>query len=172
MVAKGKGARLKQLLRDGATLEELSENFEDVDDLVDEKDDILALVGSKTSIDALVADVTPLGALASDQEALSGLADDATALGTLADSQLDISAAASRLAAAKDGQGTIPNPDTNVEVTHGYGSTPEGRQIRITPTNEYMRAWYVTDIGDTTFKVNIPVAAGEGNSATFDWEVL
>jgi hypothetical protein len=71
------------------------------------------------------------------------------------------------------GTATVANGQTSVTVTHGYFETPSAYQITITPSNSMGSAtkFYVSDVGATTFVVNVNTDPGE-TTATFVWSIL
>lgn len=69
------------------------------------------------------------------------------------------------------GNSTITTPNTYVTVTHGLAFTPTAQQIRITPTNNLGNSvkYWISDIGATTFRINVDSDPGAG-TATFSWK--
>ena len=68
----------------------------------------------------------------------------------------------------KRGTATITAGNTHVDVTHGLGETPE--DVRITPLDDLDgRNFWVSDIGDTTFRINI--TSMDLQNHQFKWRV-
>lgn len=69
------------------------------------------------------------------------------------------------------GQATIEDPDTSVVVSHNIGSTPEPGEIQASPANDLGDAakWWLSDLGATTFTINVDAAPGASGTALFDW---
>ena len=69
------------------------------------------------------------------------------------------------------GTATVANETTSIAVTHGYDGTPDASEIQVTPTLLSSAAsWWVSDIGDTTFTINVNADPGAG-TATFAWRI-
>jgi hypothetical protein len=123
---------------------------------------LISLAEDYDSLDDLAGDITALSALADDATALGALADDATVLGALADH--------------KSGSAQLTSAVTEVSITHGYGSTPDTKQIIITRTNAGGNATVLFvppgDIGATTFKVKSNAAPGGTDTADFNWRII
>lgn len=67
------------------------------------------------------------------------------------------------------GTATVPNGATYIDVTHGLAYTPTAAELTIIPTLLSSAAsWWVTDIGATTFRINVNADPGAG-TATFSW---
>jgi hypothetical protein len=71
------------------------------------------------------------------------------------------------------GTATVANGTTNIDVTHGYGATPDVSQLHITATNNLGSAtkWWVSNIGGTTFRINVNADPG-ATTATFSWRII
>lgn len=55
-----------------------------------------------------------------------------------------------------DGEATIAAGSTYVDVEHGLDITPDENRIRITPKDNLNgRNWWISDVNDTTFRINI-----------------
>lgn len=74
--------------------------------------------------------------------------------------------------AAKSGSATITAGGTSVAVTHGLGTTPT--RVFLTPTTDwglaadpFLRRWWVSAKGATTFTITISTA--HGSDISFDW---
>lgn len=67
------------------------------------------------------------------------------------------------------GTASIDNPDTEVDVTHGIGSTPNPGEIQVSPANQDAAEsdWWLSDFGATTFRIN--VASTPTTSAKWHW---
>ena len=68
-------------------------------------------------------------------------------------------------AGIKHGTATITAENTYVDVTHTLASTPNW--VTVEPTNEYAIDWYKSNIGATTFRINLQVA--QASDATYTW---
>jgi len=62
----------------------------------------------------------------------------------------------------KSGTATISS-STYVDVTHGLAGTPTA--INVTPATSGTGDWYISDIGDTTFRINV----ANSGTYTFHW---
>lgn len=67
--------------------------------------------------------------------------------------------------------GSSDDPPSST-ITHGIALTPTASQIRITPTSALGAAthWWISDVGATTFKININAVAG--SPVTFEWRIV
>lgn len=72
-MARSKGARLKQMIKDGAELQDMAEDFEDIDDLVESKTEILGLVTDATALGSLAAEETDITAIVRNKTELDSL---------------------------------------------------------------------------------------------------
>ena len=70
------------------------------------------------------------------------------------------------------GAATVASGATYIDVTHGLSATPIAGSIKLTPTNNLGSAakYWVSNIGATTFRVNVDTAPG-ATTATFAWSV-
>lgn len=73
------------------------------------------------------------------------------------------------------GTGSIAGTNTSTTVTHGLGYTPYPSDILITPTSITAGAAtigqiYVTNVGATTFDVNVQTAPGASKTFSFSWK--
>jgi hypothetical protein len=68
------------------------------------------------------------------------------------------------------GTAVIPSGSTYVDVPHGLGKTPPIEGITVTPSNGLGNAskFWLSDVGDETFRINVDVDPGE-TTATFVW---
>lgn len=65
----------------------------------------------------------------------------------------------------KYGTAAITAESTTVDVTHNVGITPNW--VDVNPTNEYGIDHFLSNIGATTFRINVQVAPP--SDATFIW---
>jgi len=65
----------------------------------------------------------------------------------------------------KSGTTTITAESSYVDVTHSIGTVPEW--VDPQPTNVYAIWYYLSNIGATTFRINLQVA--QASDATFRW---
>lgn len=70
----------------------------------------------------------------------------------------------------REGTATIPQGATYIDVTHGRAKTPTANEITITPTNNKGSGWWISNIGATTFRINVPTDPG-ATTATFAWSI-
>lgn len=70
------------------------------------------------------------------------------------------------------GTATVADDATSVDVTHGLSKTPVAQDIVITPTSNLGDAslYWISDIGASTFRINIDADPGAG-TATFAWQI-
>jgi len=73
---------------------------------------------------------------------------------------------------SNSGTATVDNGATYVDVTHGLEITPSAARIHLTATNNLGDAshYWVSDIGATTFRINVDADPG-ATTATFAWEI-
>jgi nitrous oxidase accessory protein NosD len=71
------------------------------------------------------------------------------------------------------GTASVASGNTQVTVTHGLALTPTARHIKVTPTNNLGNAskFWISDIGATTFIINVDTDPGE-TTATFAWQAV
>ncbi len=72
-----------------------------------------------------------------------------------------------RISSSLKGTATISSGSLSVDVAHGLGSTPSN--VQVTPTNEIQSAFWVSDVNDGTFRINI--GSAEGSDVSFYWSV-
>jgi len=65
----------------------------------------------------------------------------------------------------KSGTATITAESTYVDVTHTLAITPNWADP--VPSNEYAIDWFISNIGATTFRINLQTA--QPSDATFRW---
>lgn len=67
---------------------------------------------------------------------------------------------------AASGTATVTGGQTTVNVTHGFGSTPD--RVLISPTTDWQTTtWYVSAKGATTFTITL--SSSVVADVTFDW---
>jgi hypothetical protein len=71
------------------------------------------------------------------------------------------------------GTAIVANGATYIDVAHGLSITPAASRIIVTPTNNMGSAakFWVSNIGATTFRINVDADPGAG-TATFSWSVV
>ena len=70
------------------------------------------------------------------------------------------------------GSATITLGNTCIDVTHGYGSTPDINEIEINFQSDMLgRDYYLSDVGATTFRINITGGDNPFDSFTFGWRI-
>ncbi len=69
------------------------------------------------------------------------------------------------------GTASISDTDTLVDVAHSLGAAPGDGEIQVAPINADAAAasWWLSDLGASTFRINVETAPGAGNTATFAW---
>ena len=81
--------------------------------------------------------------------------------------QYDPKLGAVEVPAKNHGSATIGAAATSVTVTHNLGDTPDVVMVVPTATWGTAAKFWVSDIGATTFKINVDAAPGA--NLTFDW---
>ncbi len=86
-----------------------------------------------------------------------------------ADSSDDEGVVWAALNVGSSGIATIPSGSTSVDVTHGLGTTPNLRDLSVTPASSPGAAtvWWISDATSTTFRINVDVDPGV--SVDFAW---
>ena len=70
------------------------------------------------------------------------------------------------------GSAQITATNTYVDATHGYGSTPDINEIQINLQSDMKgRSYYLSNVGSTTFRINITGGANPFDSFTFGWRI-
>lgn len=73
---------------------------------------------------------------------------------------------------AYSGSGTVTAGNTFVDVTHGLFFTPDINKIEVTPQDDLGgRDFWVSNVGATTFRINIS-AADLVNDHVFGWRCI
>jgi hypothetical protein len=76
--------------------------------------------------------------------------------------------------AGSSGTATIDDPDTSVVVAHELASTPDLRDVQVTPTNDLGDAtkFWIDGVDETDVTIAVDQTPGVGNTAKFVWRVL
>ena len=71
------------------------------------------------------------------------------------------------------GTATVASGGTSIAVTHGLSSTPQAKNVAVTPTNDLGSAakFWISAVGATTFTINTNVDPG-ATTATFAWQAV